>query len=697
MRLRWLGTGLLVLSALLFAQAPLSVPQSSPSLNEPPADEPGRAVARLGILNGDASVRRGDSTDWVAAAVNAPLMSGDELSVSPGGRAEVQFDAAHFVRIAGDSDLRLTDMENGHFLVQMPHGMITWRVLRDSKSQAEISTPLVSVHPGRQSVVRVEVSFDGATRITVRRGEADVSTQKGAERVHENSTMIVRGAVNEPEFQIVAAGPHDEWDNWNDQRDTYLTRAQSPRYVTEDVYGIEDLDSYGRWNYDPSYGWVWAPTVAASWAPYHDGHWVWEDYYGWTWVDYAPWGWAPFHYGYWYNRVGFGWSWYPGPHIGHTWWRPAMVGFFGWGAGFGVSFGYGNIGWCALAPYEIYRPWYGHGGWGGHSGGVYINVVHNTNIYNTYRNAGAVNGVTAVTAADFGRGNFRNNISVDRATLQQASMVNGVLPLTPNTQNLRFSDRTGSVQPPRTSAAVSNPRFSGGAAANAGGAQRTPFVQQQAAVRSALITQGPPSAGQGAARVQSQAPLQAQPQSQNQARPAVQSRSGIAGWQRFDSGAGANAGQVPRSELQSGSTPGWNRFGGPQGGGSQSVPQVSPRDNLPSQRGVQPMQQRQSQPVQPRQYLVAPPIVRQRQAAPDARQSYQPPVQPRTQQPQYYGPPSQPRMQQQPSYGPPAQPRMQQQAPPQSQGGGYRGGASPQQSAPAGGNRQTSGGHQGRR
>ena len=35
-----------------------------------PVDEPGRAVARLGILNGDASIRRGDSTDWVAAATS---------------------------------------------------------------------------------------------------------------------------------------------------------------------------------------------------------------------------------------------------------------------------------------------------------------------------------------------------------------------------------------------------------------------------------------------------------------------------------------------------------------------------------------------------------------------------------------------------------------------------------------------------
>ena len=38
--------------------------------------EPGRAVARISVLNGDVSVRRGDSGDVVAAALNAPLDGG---------------------------------------------------------------------------------------------------------------------------------------------------------------------------------------------------------------------------------------------------------------------------------------------------------------------------------------------------------------------------------------------------------------------------------------------------------------------------------------------------------------------------------------------------------------------------------------------------------------------------------------------
>jgi hypothetical protein len=553
MRLHWLSIGILAVSTTLFAQYPQSPypqgpyppssypngapsqgqfpqgpgqapppqggnPQGNPQGNAP-VDQPGRPVARLGVLNGDASIKRGDSTDWVAAAVNAPLMSGDQISVAAGGRAEIQLDAAHFLRIAGDTELRLADLDNGHFQIQIAHGMVTWRVLRDSQAQAEIDTPLVGVHPGPQSAVRVNVDADGTTHITARKGTADVSTQKGSEKLSENQTMDVRGAVSDPEFQVVAAAARDDWDNWSDQRDTSLLRAQSQRYVTKDITGVEDLDPYGHWAWDPAYGWVWMPTVAASWAPYQNGQWVWEDYYGWVWVDSAPWGWAPFHYGYWYNRVGLGWAWYPGPRLGHVWWRPAMVGFFGWGGGvgIGVGFGFGNIGWIPLAPHEVFRPWYGAGFAGGAVG---FNVVRNANIAGTFRNASVAGGVTAVTAADFARGNFRNAVAVDRGTLQQASLVRGALPVTPTSQNLRFSNRAASV----TGGSMANERFFGSSAASAG-ARRTPFTQQQAAVRSA-VSNG--SAAQSR-----------EPQSQG---GAGQSRgsSQASGWQRFEGSPASN-------------------------------------------------------------------------------------------------------------------------------------------------------------
>jgi hypothetical protein len=98
--------------------------------------------------------------------------------------------------------------------------------------------------------------------------------------------MLVRGNPDNPEFQIVYAPARDGWDTFNEQRDSYLERAQTDvsRYVSPDIYGAEDLSANGAWGYDPAYGNVWTPNVPPTWAPYQNGQWTWQDYYGWTWV-----------------------------------------------------------------------------------------------------------------------------------------------------------------------------------------------------------------------------------------------------------------------------------------------------------------------------------------------------------------------------------------------------------------------------
>jgi FecR protein len=614
----------------------------SPQQQEPP-DQPGQPVARLSVISGDASVRRGDSGDWVAAILNAPLMAGDSISIAPGGSAEMQLDNANFVRIGGDSEIRISQMENGRNQIQVSKGIVTWRVLRDSNAQSEISTPAVAVRPLRLAAVRAEVSADGSTRIIVRRGEAEVATPRGTEQIREGNMMLVRGNSSEPEYQVVSAPARDGWDNWNDQRDNYLERSQSARYVSPDVYGAEDLDQYGRWDYDPAYGNVWTPAVADTWAPYRNGQWVWEDFYGWTWVDSDPWGWAPFHYGSWYYRTGLGWSWFPGARYGHYWWRPAMVGFFGFGGGgVGVGFGFGNVGWVPLAPFEAFHPWYGRGGRGdGRFGNV--NIVHNTNITNIYRNARFGNGATAVPAQDFQRGSFRNQGAVNRAQLEQASLVRGGVPVAPTGNNLRFSERAAATAAvPRGEAG--NQRFFSRMPA-ASGTQRMPFAQQQAAARSSF------------AGVQPEAPS--------------------SGWRRFgEPGAAANSGVQARG-FQAGpvpggntaSNPGWNRFGAPQNAPPQNggqrpaaaVPQA--QYSRPAYGDARPNGGPSGGQGGPRAVQVAPQIVQPRSAPPGGG---------------YRSAPA-------PSF---------RSAPPASHGGGGGGGA-----AAGGGNRgnNNSGGHSGRR
>ncbi len=406
-------------------------PQGQPPQGQDdPADAAEHGVGRLSLINGSVSLTRGDSGESIPANINEPLVTTDRVITGQGSRAEIQFDPGSMIRIAANTEVRIGDLQYHHYLVQISQGTTLFRVLQDTDARIEISTPSVSVAPLRAGIYRVTVHPDGSSEITVRAGEAELNSPAGSERLPAGQTMLSRGPVDNPEFRSVAALPYDEWDRWNADRDRFFERApEVSRYAGPDIEGAQELSNYGRWVWDPQYGNVWTPNnVPPDWAPYRDGRWEDVDYYGWSWVGNEPWGWAPYHYGNWY-RASFGWAWYPGAIGPRRYWRPAMVGFVGFGEpAFGVSlgFGYGNVGWVPLAPFERYRPWYGRG----YNGGRNITIVNNTNITNVYRNARFSGAVTGVRAGDFGRAGVGRNAFVrpNSADLARAGVVSGGMP-----------------------------------------------------------------------------------------------------------------------------------------------------------------------------------------------------------------------------------------------------------------------------
>ena len=210
-----------------------------------PADDGSRGVARISLINGDVSVRRGDSSEIVAAAVNAPLVLQDSLLTGSGAVAEIQFDSANMVRVGQNSEVRLTEVAYRRAQMQVATGTVTFRALRDSDSQIEIDTPQVSVRPSRQGNYRITIREDGTSEIVVRSGEAEIFTPRGSEPLRAGQMIVARGTTSDPEFQVVSAPGLDDWDRWNENRDQYFTRARSSRqYVNPDIYGAEDLDDH---------------------------------------------------------------------------------------------------------------------------------------------------------------------------------------------------------------------------------------------------------------------------------------------------------------------------------------------------------------------------------------------------------------------------------------------------------------------
>src|SRR3984885_13037646 len=185
---------ILVASALL-----IGLRAQDPNANTNPGPEPdgqyehGRAVARISILNGDVSVRRGDSGAVVAAALNAPLMADDRLLTISSSRAEVQLDSSNMIRIGPNAEVHFAAMDTRSFQIQIAAGTVTFRTLRASQAQVEVDTPSVAVRPLRPGAYRVTVHEDGTSEITVRLGEAEVDSQRGGERLQAGQTMEARG------------------------------------------------------------------------------------------------------------------------------------------------------------------------------------------------------------------------------------------------------------------------------------------------------------------------------------------------------------------------------------------------------------------------------------------------------------------------------------------------------------------------
>jgi hypothetical protein len=457
-------------SGLLLAQDQTNPPvqdnqqaQQNPPDQSQPGDQADQdstqtqpAVGHISMVQGDASIQRGDSGDWIAATVNTPLEAGDRVSTGNGSRVEVQLDYADVVRLDENSTIKITDLTSSHIQVQVGQGLVSYDVFGNSQADSEIDTPNAALHPLRQGEYRIEVNSNSESEMTVRDGQAEISEPQGSTRVEAGQLITVQGTDN-PQYQVVNAPASDDFDKWNLDRDQQIENASSWQHSDRYYAGAQDLDQYGHWENVPDYGQVWVPDQNSDWAPYRDGTWEWEPYYGWTWVSYEPWGWAPYHYGRWFVYGG-SWAWWPGPiGVYGGWgynpiWAPAYVSFFGWGGGFGfgVGFGFGSFGWLPCGPGDFYRPWWGHGvdrvgyvgfhdhGFGGRGWGpLYRGRNGFSNIGRFDNDARVRNGFSSMRSDQFGRGRVpMDQHGISTAQFHQASMMTGRMPVAPARQSL---------------------------------------------------------------------------------------------------------------------------------------------------------------------------------------------------------------------------------------------------------------------
>lgn len=428
-------------------------------------------VVRISLIKGEVTLKRLANTDWERARLNYPLVEGDTLATSGDSQVEIQIDARNFVRVGTNSILRIVTLRDEGVALSLVEGTTSLRLAKFDRDHEyfEIDAPKTTLAAEKKGLYRIDVPRDGRVRLTVRDGgRARIYSETSGFSLRDGRTaeLIVSGD-DTGDWELLAAGGRDSWDNWIDDRERYL--AQRMRYDTQYydnyVWGAEDLDAYGTWAYVNDYGWIWRPHVTVinnynNWAPYRYGHWTWFNPYGWTWVGYEPWGWAPYHYGRWVYHSNY-WAWCPrSQYYRHrSWWRPALVAFH-------ISFGR-HISWYPLS-YHHRDPRSRHFG---RDRVDRLTPLRGNDLANLRRvNPAYLRAVTTVSARDFGADSGRSRAADETVARRviTAEPLRGDLPVrparSPESGAGERSERFTTARPARVAPAIDLPERSTGAA-----------------------------------------------------------------------------------------------------------------------------------------------------------------------------------------------------------------------------------------
>lgn len=323
----------------------LALPSSAAAQEEPPPTDQVQApqpatvsgrIVRLSFTQGDVQFQS-PGEDWQSASINLPLQQGYRLATTE-GRAEIQFESGMILRLAENSILEFTELDNAQnsgriTKLNLIQGTII--VTADLRPTDSFSVDAPNVHAMISEPTRFRIdTTQGDSWVGIFAGSVAVKSATGETKVTKGHTYHISGQ-DVAQVSIDMNAPLDDFDQWAADRDRTLQQGYSDtvQYVanyapdySDYSYGLSDLSSYGHWVVVAGSGLCWEPYgVPEHWRPFFFGRWQFFGGTGWTWISSEPWGWLPFHTGHWFPRPGGGWLWQPGPIRA---WNPAPVHWF---------------------------------------------------------------------------------------------------------------------------------------------------------------------------------------------------------------------------------------------------------------------------------------------------------------------------------------------------------------------------------
>lgn len=334
---------------------------------EPAVDAP----AHISVVDGAVVLERDGRAETAPASM--PLLAGDRVRTD-NGRVEILFDDGSTLHLDTNTTVDFQSDE----VVRLLDGRIRLNIAGASRSVSyRIDAPgawIQVTQPGEYRVSLVGGDHGAEVELAVLRGAAELVNEDGRTPLRAGERAFAHAGQAPSYAYVFNSAAWDAFDRWSEaRRDQRL--ALSAQYLPNEVRPYAGtFDSYGNWQYQPTYGYVWYPRVSVGWRPYYYGRWTSLRPYGWTWIGTDLWAWPTHHYGRWGFSAG-AWFWIPGRR-----WAPAWVSW---------AYAPGYVSWCPLGwdnrPVmqfvNLYRGYRGYDPWRAwtvvpqrHFGVDYVNV-----------------------------------------------------------------------------------------------------------------------------------------------------------------------------------------------------------------------------------------------------------------------------------------------------------------------------------
>ncbi|MEZ5352367.1 MAG: FecR domain-containing protein [Bryobacteraceae bacterium] len=230
-------------------------------------------VARVTAITGDVSKRHGEGNELSRADAGTPLVSGDWVRTGVASRAELRLDNSNFVRMGPDSEVRLLQLGERSFQIDVIRGSASYTMLKHGEADVDLRTPNGNIVPQKDGVYRVEVPEPTRSRLVVRKGEAEVLTPAGSAIVKKGKTVSLEDTDKSVRQQVASAPSKDGFDQWNERRNKIVEQARGPVYSRGWYPSRIHL----------GLGWGWGPY----WGPWGWGGYGWGRGYGWGGFGYS--------------------------------------------------------------------------------------------------------------------------------------------------------------------------------------------------------------------------------------------------------------------------------------------------------------------------------------------------------------------------------------------------------------------------